>query len=141
MPRVRSRNAYQHVPDFDKGRIAAYRDCGLSDRSIAVHVGPNPVSVSRSCVCPVSVRNRWFQDGNTDHAVSQRSPITSIREDRHVIRIALMDRVPPSRALSQEFGSFARQQVSAQTVRRRLLQHGVTFEINKGSVILININI
>ncbi|GFT22041.1 uncharacterized protein TNCV_3271061 [Trichonephila clavipes] len=39
----------------------------------------------------------------------------------HVTRIALMDRATTSRALSQELGSFARQQVFAQTVRRRLL--------------------
>ncbi|GFT12952.1 hypothetical protein TNCV_5096211 [Trichonephila clavipes] len=30
MPRVRSRIVYQHVSDFDNGRIVAYRDCGLS---------------------------------------------------------------------------------------------------------------
>ncbi|GFU75088.1 uncharacterized protein TNCV_4853791 [Trichonephila clavipes] len=37
----------------------------------------------------------------------------SSREDRHVIRMALMDRAATSRALIQELGSFARQQVSA----------------------------
>ncbi|GFT95824.1 transposable element Tcb1 transposase [Trichonephila clavipes] len=38
MPRVRSRNAYQHVSDFDKGQIVAYRDYGLSYRSITARV-------------------------------------------------------------------------------------------------------
>ncbi|GFW82627.1 uncharacterized protein TNCV_3491991 [Trichonephila clavipes] len=37
-----------------------------------------------------------------------------------------MDRAATSRALSQELGSFARQQVSARTVRRSLLQHGLS---------------
>ncbi|GFT02189.1 hypothetical protein TNCV_84521 [Trichonephila clavipes] len=36
MPRVRSRNAFRHVSDFDKRRIVAYRDCGLSYHSTAV---------------------------------------------------------------------------------------------------------
>ncbi|GFV38209.1 HTH_Tnp_Tc3_2 domain-containing protein [Trichonephila clavipes] len=40
--------------------------------------------------------------------------------------MALMERAATSRALSQELGSFARQQVSARTVRRRLLQHGLS---------------
>ncbi|GFU55439.1 hypothetical protein TNCV_2550271 [Trichonephila clavipes] len=43
MPPVRSRNAYQHVSDFDKGRIVAYWDCDLSYRRIAVRVGRDPM--------------------------------------------------------------------------------------------------
>ncbi|GFV34842.1 HTH_Tnp_Tc3_2 domain-containing protein [Trichonephila clavipes] len=107
MSRVKSRNAYQPIFDFDKGRIVAYRDCGLSYCSIAARVGRDPMTVIRNS-----------QDGNTERrAGSQRSPITNSREDRHVTHIALMDRAAKSRALSQELGSFARQQVSAQTVR------------------------
>ncbi|GFV35088.1 HTH_Tnp_Tc3_2 domain-containing protein [Trichonephila clavipes] len=58
--------------------------------------------------------------------ISQRPPITSSREERHVTSMALMDRAASSRAPSQELGSFARQQVSARTVPRRLLQHGLS---------------
>ncbi|GFT17552.1 hypothetical protein TNCV_4807891 [Trichonephila clavipes] len=46
---------------------------------------------------------------------SQQPLITSSREDRHIIRMDLMIRAATSRALSQELGSFARQQVSART--------------------------
>ncbi|GFV35977.1 HTH_Tnp_Tc3_2 domain-containing protein [Trichonephila clavipes] len=114
MPCVRSRYAYQHVSDFDKGRIVAYRNCGLSYHSIAVHVGRDPMTVR-------IIWNRWVDDGNTERlAGSQRPPITSSREDRHVTRMTLMDRAATSRSLSQELGSFARQQVTARTVRRRL---------------------
>ncbi|GFU47636.1 HTH_Tnp_Tc3_2 domain-containing protein [Trichonephila clavipes] len=60
------------------------------------------------------------------HAGSQRPPITNSREDRHVTRKDLLDCAATSQALSQELGSFARQQVSARTVRRRLLQHGLS---------------
>ncbi|GFT16334.1 HTH_Tnp_Tc3_2 domain-containing protein [Trichonephila clavipes] len=83
MPRVRSRNAYLQVSDFDKGRIVAYRDCGLSYRNIAARVERDPMTVSRK-------GNRWFQDGNTERrAGSQRLPLNSSREDRQVTRIAL----------------------------------------------------
>ncbi|GFU50322.1 HTH_Tnp_Tc3_2 domain-containing protein [Trichonephila clavipes] len=118
MSHVRSRKAYRHVSDFDKCRIGAYRDCDLSFHSIDARVGRDPVTVSR-------IWNQWVQDGNKErHDGSQRPSFTSSREDRHVTRIALMDRAAPSRAPSQELGSFARQQVSARTVRRRLQQHG-----------------
>ncbi|GFX08029.1 HTH_Tnp_Tc3_2 domain-containing protein [Trichonephila clavipes] len=63
--------------------------------------------------------------GNTErHAGAQRPPITNSLT--YVIRIVLMDRTATSRALSQELGSFARQQVSARTVRRCLQQHGLS---------------
>ncbi|GFU38083.1 hypothetical protein TNCV_4275891 [Trichonephila clavipes] len=44
MPRVRSRNAYQHISEFDKGRMVAHRDCGLSYRRIAARVGRDPMT-------------------------------------------------------------------------------------------------
>ncbi|GFV57106.1 HTH_Tnp_Tc3_2 domain-containing protein [Trichonephila clavipes] len=66
MPRVRSRNAYQHISDFDKGQIVAYQDYGLSYRSIATRIGRDPMTVDR-------IWNRCVQDGNTEHrARSQR---------------------------------------------------------------------
>lgn len=120
MPRVRRRNAYHHVSDFDKGRIVAYRDCGLSYRDIAARVGRDPMTVSR-------IWNRWVQEGNTERrAGSQRPRITSSRDDRHLIRMAVTDRAATSRSLSQQMGTFARQQPSARTVRRRLQQHGLS---------------
>ncbi|GFU75458.1 HTH_Tnp_Tc3_2 domain-containing protein [Trichonephila clavipes] len=62
---------YKHVSDFDKRRIVAYRDCGLSYRSIAARVGRDPMTVGR-------ILNRWVQDGNTESRTgSQRPPITS----------------------------------------------------------------
>ncbi|GFX18412.1 uncharacterized protein TNCV_4307131 [Trichonephila clavipes] len=65
--------------------------------------------------------NRWFQDGNTERpSGSQRFPITSRRKDRHIIRMTLMDRTDTSRVLSRELGSFARQQMYAQTPREKV---------------------
>ncbi|GFS59979.1 HTH_Tnp_Tc3_2 domain-containing protein [Trichonephila clavipes] len=91
--------------------------CGLSYRSIAARVGRDPMTVSR-------IWNRWVQDGNTKrHARSQRPPITSSGEDRHVTHMAEINRAVTSRTLSQEWGSSAKQQVSARTVRRCLLPH------------------
>ncbi|GFU53963.1 hypothetical protein TNCV_3562331 [Trichonephila clavipes] len=59
-----------------------------------------------------------YGDGNTERRDgSQRTPITSSREKTGIYHMALMNRAATSRALRQELGSFARQQVSTRTVR------------------------
>ncbi|GFX60487.1 uncharacterized protein TNCV_1182061 [Trichonephila clavipes] len=86
-----------------------YLDCGLSYCIITARDGRDPVTLSR-------MWNRYVQDDNAERrAGSQWLPITISREDRHVIRIVLMDCVATSCALSQELGFFARR-VSARTV-------------------------
>ncbi|GFT81501.1 HTH_Tnp_Tc3_2 domain-containing protein [Trichonephila clavipes] len=105
MPHVGRRKTYHHVSDFDKGRIVGYQDCGLWYHSIASRVDRGPITVSRILMGSHSNAER--------RAGSQWTPITSSREDRHINRMVLMDRAATSRALSQELGSFARQQVSA----------------------------
>ncbi|GFX72417.1 HTH_Tnp_Tc3_2 domain-containing protein [Trichonephila clavipes] len=78
MPLVRSRNAYQHVSDFGKGRIVSYRNCGLSYHSISARKGRDPITGS-------TIWNRWVQEDKTKrHTGSQNPPITSNRQDRHV---------------------------------------------------------
>ncbi|GFW21554.1 ATP-dependent DNA helicase [Trichonephila clavipes] len=63
-------------------------------------------------------RNKKNENGNTErHGESQQPTITSRQEERHVTRMALMNRAATSRALSQELGLFARQ---------RLQQHGLS---------------
>ncbi|GFY02780.1 HTH_Tnp_Tc3_2 domain-containing protein [Trichonephila clavipes] len=59
MTRVRSRNAYQYVSDFNKGRIVVYWNRGLSYNSIDARVGRNPMTVYR-------IWNRGVQDGNME---------------------------------------------------------------------------
>ncbi|GFV38439.1 HTH_Tnp_Tc3_2 domain-containing protein [Trichonephila clavipes] len=86
MLHVRRRNAYQDVSDLDKGRIVAYRNCDLSYHSTAARICRDTMTDSR-------IWNRWVQDGTTERAAgSQRPSITSNRADRHVTRMALMDR-------------------------------------------------
>lgn len=120
MPRIRRRNAYQQVSEFDRGRIVAYRECGLSFRDIARRTGRHPTTVMR-------IWNQWVAEGHTErHAGSQRPPMTNAREDRHIVRSALQNRTTTSRTISQETGMFAARPVSARTVRRRLQQRGLS---------------
>ncbi|GFX82480.1 transposable element Tcb1 transposase [Trichonephila clavipes] len=59
MPRRKQRSAFDQVSKFDRGRIMAYRDCGLSFREIGSHVGRNQITVMRIC-------DRWMKEGTTD---------------------------------------------------------------------------
>ncbi|GFV05332.1 integrase catalytic domain-containing protein [Trichonephila clavipes] len=52
-------SAFDLVSEFDRGRIVAYRDCGLSFREIGNRVGRNQTIVMWIC-------DRWMQEGTTD---------------------------------------------------------------------------
>ncbi|GFS60786.1 transposable element Tcb1 transposase [Trichonephila clavipes] len=49
MSRKKPRSAFDQVSEFDRGRIVAYRDCGLSFRNIGSRVGRNQTPVMRIC--------------------------------------------------------------------------------------------
>ncbi|GFU07707.1 uncharacterized protein TNCV_826821 [Trichonephila clavipes] len=59
MSRRKQRPALDQVSEFDKRRIVAYRDCGLSFREIGSRAGRNQTTVTRIC-------DRWMQEGTTD---------------------------------------------------------------------------
>ena len=91
------------MSDFDKCRIMAYWDSGLSYHSIAASIGRDSMTVCR-------MWNGWIQEGHTKrNARFQQSAITNTREERHLIHMVLIDRIDTSLDLSQEMGSFSRQ--------------------------------
>ncbi|GFY11461.1 transposable element Tcb1 transposase [Trichonephila clavipes] len=49
MSRIKKRSAFDHVSEFDRGRIVVYRDCGLSFRELGSRVGRNQTTVMRIC--------------------------------------------------------------------------------------------
>ncbi|GFT51604.1 uncharacterized protein TNCV_4753261 [Trichonephila clavipes] len=49
MSRRKQRSAFDQVSEFDRGKIVAYRDCGLSFREIGSRVGRNQTTVMRIC--------------------------------------------------------------------------------------------
>ncbi|GFU51970.1 HTH_38 domain-containing protein [Trichonephila clavipes] len=59
IPRRKQRSAFDQVSEFDRGRIVAYRGCGLSFKEIGRRVGRNQTTVMRDC-------DRWMQEGTTD---------------------------------------------------------------------------
>ncbi|GFX20880.1 transposable element Tcb1 transposase [Trichonephila clavipes] len=51
----KQRSAFDQVSEFNRGRIVAYRDCGLSFREISSRVARNQTTIIRIC-------DRWIQE-------------------------------------------------------------------------------
>ncbi|GFW38036.1 transposable element Tcb1 transposase [Trichonephila clavipes] len=102
----KQRSAFDQVFELDRGRIVAYRDCGLSFREIGSRVGRNQTTVMRIC-------DRWMQEGTTDRRGRSHPPqCTTSREDRQIVRIAVTDRSVTSRTVAQHIESVTHHSVS-----------------------------
>ncbi|GFW76316.1 uncharacterized protein TNCV_1580951 [Trichonephila clavipes] len=67
MSRRKQRSAFDQVSEFNRGRIVAYRHCGLSFREIGSRVGRNQTTGMRIC-------DRWLQEGTTDRRGRSHPP-------------------------------------------------------------------
>ncbi|GFW36954.1 transposable element Tc3 transposase [Trichonephila clavipes] len=120
MSRKKQQYAFDQVSEFDRGRIAAYRDCELSFREIGSRVGRNQTTVMRIC-------DRWMQEGTTDRR-GRSHPLQcyTSHEDRQIVRMAVTDHSVTSRTIAQHIQFVTYHSVSARTIRRRLQQSRLT---------------
>ncbi|GFT39972.1 uncharacterized protein TNCV_1056071 [Trichonephila clavipes] len=120
MSRKKQRSTFDQVSEFDRGRIVAYRDCGLCFREIGSRVGRNQTTVMRIC-------ERWMQEDTTDRRGRSHPPqCATSREDRQIVRMAVTDRSVTSRIVAPLIESVTHPSVSARTIRRRLQQSGLS---------------
>ncbi|GFY25663.1 transposable element Tcb1 transposase [Trichonephila clavipes] len=120
MSRRKQRSAFDQESEFDRGRIVAYRDCGLSFREMGSRVGRNETTVMRTC-------DRYMQEGTTDrHGRSHQPQYTTSREDRQIVRMSVTDCSVTSRTVAQHIESVTHHSVSARTIRHRLQQSGLS---------------
>ncbi|GFT77692.1 transposable element Tcb1 transposase [Trichonephila clavipes] len=120
MSRRKPRSAFDQVSEFDRERIVAYLDCGLSFREIGSRVERNQTTVMRIC-------DRWMQESTTDGRVRSHPPqCTTSREDMQIVRMAVTGRSFTSRTVAQHIDSITHHSVSARTIRRRLQQSGLS---------------
>ncbi|GFU36715.1 ADAMTS-like protein 5 [Trichonephila clavipes] len=120
MSRRKQQSAFDQVSEFDRGRIVAYLDCGLSFREIGSRVGRNQTTVMRIC-------DRCMQESTTDRRGRSHPPqCTTSREDRQIVRMAVTDRSVTSRTVTQHIESVTHHSLSARTIRRFLLQSGLS---------------
>ncbi|GFV15444.1 transposable element Tc3 transposase [Trichonephila clavipes] len=117
---VENRLAFDQVSEFERGRVAAYRDCGLAFRKIVSGVGRNQTTVMRIC-------DRWMQEGTTDRrGRSHPLQCTTSREDRQIVHMAVTDCSVTSRTIAQHSESVTHHSVSARAIRHRLQQSGLS---------------
>ncbi|GFX32395.1 transposable element Tc1 transposase [Trichonephila clavipes] len=118
--RRKQRSTFDQVSEFDRGRIVAYRDCGLSFRKIGSRVGRNQTTLMQIC-------DRWMQEGTTDRrGRSHPTQCTTSREERQIVRMAVTDRSVTSRTVARNIESVMHHSVSARTIRRHLQQSGLS---------------
>ncbi|GFT62247.1 uncharacterized protein TNCV_1701291 [Trichonephila clavipes] len=114
MSRRKQRSAFDQVSEFEKGRIVAYRDWGLSFSEIGSPVGRNQTTVMRIC-------DRWMQEGTMDQRGRSHPPqCTTSCQDRQIMCMSVTDHSVTSRTVAQLIESVTHQSVSALTIRRRL---------------------
>ncbi|GFT29984.1 transposable element Tcb1 transposase [Trichonephila clavipes] len=119
MSHRKQRSAFDQVSEFDRGRIVAYRNCGLCFREIGCRVGRNQTTVMRIC--------NWMQEGTTDRRGRSHPPqCTTSREDRQIVGMAVTNHSVTSRTVAQHIESVTHHSVSARTIRRRLQQSGLS---------------
>ncbi|GFU64926.1 transposable element Tcb1 transposase [Trichonephila clavipes] len=71
--------------------------------------------------------DRWMQEGTMDGRGGSHSPqCTTSREDRQIVRMAVVDRSVTSQTVAQHIESVTHHSVSARTIRRRLQQSGLS---------------
>ncbi|GFV67757.1 uncharacterized protein TNCV_4624371 [Trichonephila clavipes] len=106
----KQRSAFDQVSQNDRGRIVAYRDCGLSFRKIGSRVGRNQTTVMRIC-------DRWMQEGTTDRrGRSHPLQCTTSRKDRQIVRMAVTDLSVTGRTEAKHIESVTHHSVSACTI-------------------------
>ncbi|GFX50449.1 HTH_Tnp_Tc3_2 domain-containing protein [Trichonephila clavipes] len=108
--RRKQRSDFDQVSEFDRGRIVAYRDCGLSFREITSRVGRNQTTVMR-------IYDRSMQKGTTNRLGRSHPPqCTTSREDRQIVCMAVTDRSVASRTIAQHIESVTHHSVSTRTI-------------------------
>ncbi|GFV56217.1 transposable element Tcb1 transposase [Trichonephila clavipes] len=86
----KQRSAFDQVSEFDRGRIVAYQDCGLSFREIGSPVGRNQTTVMR-------IYARWMQEGTMDQRTQSHPPQCTTSLYTRTIRRRLQQSGLPAR--------------------------------------------
>ncbi|GFX11802.1 transposable element Tcb1 transposase [Trichonephila clavipes] len=92
------------------GTIVAYKGCGFSFREIGERVGRNQTTVMR-------IYHRWMQEKATDRRGRLHPPrCITARDDRWIVRMAVMDHADTSRTVAQQTQSVTQHSASTCTI-------------------------
>lgn len=118
MPCQKPRKPYQQLAEFVRGRIVGMQEGGFSYKKLQP-----ACSVMRQQRC-VFVRNgqRRIKQSENQWGSGARNS-TRVRDDRHLICMAVTDRTASSRVLAQLWSIATGVLLSSSTIRRHLLQY------------------
>ncbi|GFS62003.1 transposable element Tc1 transposase [Trichonephila clavipes] len=105
----RHRESFEKISKFDRGRIAAYSDCGLSFREIGQRVGRNQATVMR-------ISHRGCRRNRRGRSLLPC--FTTDRDDTRIEPIEVLERAAVSRNMVQPIQYVTHHSVSARTIRR-----------------------
>ena len=104
---------------FEWGSMVGLREAGLSYRDFAAHKGHAAMTVMR-------VWNQWREEGHTQRRASTGPRnVTTAWDDCHLVHMAMTDPTASSTVLTRRSSTAMRLDLSASTVRRRLLRAGL----------------
>ena len=93
MPHRRERAQYQQVSALERGRMLGLREEGLSYRDIESRTGNAAMTV-------ILEWNQWREVGRTQRrADTGPRNVNTVRDDRHLVRMAVTDRTASSTVL------------------------------------------
>ncbi|GFU01082.1 transposable element Tcb1 transposase [Trichonephila clavipes] len=123
MPRRRKGAKFEQISEFKRGRIVGLHEAELSYRAVAARVQRNSSTIMR-------VSKQWTDEGRTAReSGSGPRNVTSARDDRRLVRMALTDRTASSRQLAAQLSTATGVSLCASSIRRRLLQRGLRARI------------
>ncbi|GFV60606.1 transposable element Tcb1 transposase [Trichonephila clavipes] len=100
MPHEKHQASFDQVFEFDRRRIVAYSNCGLSFGEIGQRALGNQATVMRICHC-------WMQEKTTNRR-GRLHPLccTTARDERRIVRLTVLYHVDTSRTDSVGYASF-----------------------------------
>ena len=103
----------------NRGKILAFKEVGLSHREIAKRVGCSLGTVS-------NVLKKKQETGTVqDRPIPGRKRVTTIREDRTIVRISLAARRKTAPEITADVANYHNLHISVATVKRRLKEAGL----------------
>lgn len=115
MPRRRTKALYQHLSEFERGRIIGMCEAGMKRRAVAERVGREPSTVQR-------VWQQWQAEGTHTRRPGTGPPRrTTEREDRRIHRMAMTTRS----ATATQIRAAITTSVTPRTICNRLLEVGL----------------
>ncbi|GFV77290.1 transposable element Tc1 transposase [Trichonephila clavipes] len=106
MPPRRNKEKFQQLTEFKRGRIIGLREGGFSYRAEGARVQRNSME-------------------QLEKTGSGRWKVTSARDDRHLLRMAVNDLTASSRQLAALWSTATGVIISTSSIRRRLLHRGL----------------